>query len=320
MNIYLFSFALFHFYILMLLILIVIVILPKFARIRKKSSIFLAILLIGGVLFFVPIFFLDTYVASLSGPNGRTVWEDGYQELKNVAVQEIKNRESVNVSITPINYYADRYINYKLYNISDKPSPNISAYEPLELKGYFAVDAGYNIKPLQIEGKKCCIQVFKDNSKKNHFLLKWEEKMVSEDIPSQYYSQELILSDNLQYDDIHIVFLEGHRVELRIRSNKEDHSLSYDDPLTACLSRHNKAFCYKNLPHYVNNDDNIAKQNRIRCRVLQNMKEKNNKYYDSWTYQDCLNWQKECLSQNWKWNVSNKRMCEINWRSPEYGE
>ena len=153
MNIYLFSFALFHFYILMLLILIVIVILPKFACIRKKSSIFLAILLIGGVLFFVPIFFLDTYVASLSGPNGRTVWEDGYQELKNVAVQEIKNRESVNVSITPINYYADRYINYKLYNISDKPSPNISAYEPLELKGYFAVDAGYNIKPLQIEGK-----------------------------------------------------------------------------------------------------------------------------------------------------------------------
>jgi len=114
MNIYLFSFALFHVYILMLLILIVIVTLPKFARIRKKSSIFLVILLIGGVLFFVPIFFLDTYAASLSGPNGRTVWEDGYQELKNVAVQEIKNRESVNVSITPINYYADRYINYKL--------------------------------------------------------------------------------------------------------------------------------------------------------------------------------------------------------------
>jgi len=47
---------------------------------------------------------------------------------------------------------------------------------------------------------------------------------------------------------------------------------------------------------------------------------KNNKYYDLWTYQDCLNWQKECLSQNWKWNVSNKKMCEINWRSPEYGE
>lgn len=320
MNIYLFSFALFHVYILMLLILIVIVTLPKFARFRKKSSIFLVILLIGGVLFFVPIFFLDTYAASLSGPNGRTVWEDGYQELKNVAVQEIKNRESVNVSITPINYYADRYINYKLYNISDKPSSNISAYEPLELKGYFAVDAGHNIKPLQIEEKKCCIQVFKGNSKKNHFLLKWEEKMVSEDTPSQYYSQELILSDNLQYGDIHMVFLEGHRAELRIRSNKEDHPLSYDDPLTACLSRHNKAFCYKNLPNYVNNDDNIAKQNRIRCRVLQNMKEKNNKYYDSWTYQDCLNWQKECLSQNWKWNVSNKRMCEINWRSPEYGE
>lgn len=86
-----------------------------------------------------------------------------------------------------------------------------------------------------------------------------------------------------------MVFLEGNRTELRIRRNKEDHSLSYDNPLMVCLSRHNKAFCYKNLPHYVNNDDNIAKQNRIRCRVLQNMKEKNNKYYDLWTYQDCLN-------------------------------
>lgn len=91
------------------------------------------------------------------------------------------------------------------------------------------------------------------------------------------------------------------------------------DPLTACMAKNEKKFCYMYLPHYENVDDQFVEWIRKDCRhVLEGHPEK--VVTVSSSKQECLDWEKKCLAGLEYPEVSNKEMCRINWRSPEYGE
>ena len=119
------------------------------------------------------------------------------------------------------------------------------------------------------------------------------------------------------------------------------------DPLTACMAKNEKKFCYMYLPHYENVDDQFAERRRIACRSVLAGKEPkfliiNKQECLDWekrclagleyqghpekvvsvsaSIQECLDWEKKCLAGLEYPEVSNKEMCRINWRSPEYGE
>ena len=73
------------------------------------------------------------------------------------------------------------------------------------------------------------------------------------------------------------------------------------------------------LPHYENVDDQFVEWIRKDCRhVLEGHPEK--VVTVSSSKQECLDWEKKCLAGLEYPEVSNKEMCRINWRSPEYGE
>ena len=91
------------------------------------------------------------------------------------------------------------------------------------------------------------------------------------------------------------------------------------DPLTACMAKNEKKFCYMYLPHYENVNDQFAEWIRKDCRnILTNHPEKTIGF--SFSKQECLDWERECLTGLTHKEISNKDMCRINWRSPEYGE
>ena len=89
------------------------------------------------------------------------------------------------------------------------------------------------------------------------------------------------------------------------------------DPLTACMAKNEKKFCYMYLPHYENVDDQFAERRRIACRSVLAGKEPKFLIINK---QECLDWERECLTGLTHKEISNKDMCRINWRSPEYGE
>ena len=328
MDIFLFAFALFHFYIPTLFVLIIMMNLPKFARIRKKLGISLATLFVGGLLFFVPVFFFDGLAAGLSGPNGRTVWDYGYRELGNMLKSNpsrpLGRTDGVDVAMDTVNFYADRGIRYALYDISGAPDPSIEADHPLDLAGYHPVGGGI-VRSLYGGGsRECCLNLPK-NSKEGRYMLKWEEVGEGKE---KLYSQELTLPAYDSPDNVFIVFLEGHKAELVVGGGYPGEpgwlGSVKGGTLGACLRAHDRAHCYKNLPHYDNDEDNFAEWNRIRCRKIlaiseETMKKTLNEFPNSWSPEDCFKWQKECTNND-GWNVSDKKMCDINWRSPVFGE
>ena len=178
MDIFLFAFALFHLYIPTLFVLIIMMNLPKFARIRKKLGISLAALFAGGLLFFTPVFFFEGLAAALAGPNGGTVWDEGYRELGNMFKSNPPRpqgrTDGVDVAMDTVNFYADRGIRYALYDISGAPDPSIEADHPLDLAGYHPVGGGI-VRSLYGGGsRECCLNLPK-NSKEGRYMLKWEE-------------------------------------------------------------------------------------------------------------------------------------------------
>ena len=278
MDIFLFAFALFHFYIPTLFVLIIMMNLPKFARIRKKLGISLAALFAGGLLFFTPVFFFEGLAAALAGPNGGTVWDDGYRELGNMfksnPPRPLGRTDGVDVAMDTVNFYADRGIRYALYDISGAPDPSIEADHPLDLAGYHPVGGGI-VRSLYGGGsRECCLNLPK-NSKEGRYMLKWEEVGEGKE---KLYSQELTLPAYDSPDNVFIVFLEGHKAELVVGGGYPGEpgwmGSVKGGTLGACLRAHDRAHCYKNLPHYDNDADNQAESWRIRCREQKNSNEK----------------------------------------------
>ena len=156
-------------------------------------------------------------------------------------------------------------------------------------------------------------------------MLKWEEVGEGKE---KLYSQELTLPAYDSPDNVFIVFLEGHKAELVVGGGYPGEpgwmGSVKGGTLGACLRAHDRAHCYKNLPHYDNDEDNFAEWNRIRCRKIlaiseETMKKTLKEFPNSWSPEDCFKWQKECTNND-GWNVSDKKMCDINWRSPVFGE
>ena len=65
------------------------------------------------------------------------------------------------------------------------------------------------------------------------------------------------------------------------------------DPLTACMAKNEKKFCYMYLPHYENVDDQFAERRRIACRSVLAGKEPKFLIINK---QECLDWEKRCLA------------------------
>lgn len=152
-------------------------------------------------------------------------------------------------------------------------------------------------------------------------MLKWEEVGEGKE---KLYSQELTLPAYDSPDNVFIVFLEGHKAELVVGGGYPGEpgwmGSVKGGTLGACLRAHDRAHCYKNLPHYENSTDNMAEADRIRCRKIQNMKNRDTVEFESWTYNDCLKFEQECKEGRMYSSISNKEMCKIDWRSPIFGE
>ena len=137
------------------------------------------------------------------------------------------------------------------------------------------------------------------------------------------YSQELTLPAYDSPDNVFIVFLEGHKAELVVGGGYPGEpgwmGSVKGGTLGACLRAHDRAHCYKNLPHYDNDEDNFAEWTRHDCRhILSGHPEKAISF--AFTKQECLDWERDCLAGISDKQISNKEMCKIDWRSPIFGE
>ena len=189
------------------------------------------------------------------------------------------------------------------------------------MDGYYPV-GGDNLTALAGGGINCCANLPVKWRPDLKYTVLWQEGSGAIDDETTYrYTAQL--PEYTKPEDITVAFYPNHQVEFVLGSAMAGETgwkgREKADPLTACMAKNEKKFCYMYLPHYENVDDQFAEWIRKDCRnILTNHPEKTIGF--SFSKQECLDWERECLTGLTHKEISNKDMCRINWRSPEYGE
>ncbi|MDO1510110.1 MULTISPECIES: DUF3304 domain-containing protein [unclassified Neisseria] len=282
-------------------------------------------------------------------------------------VEEEKRQAGVDVAIRSVNYNADRGVLFSLYDTSAAANGAIQAQplNPLSLEGYYPV-GGDNLLALSGGGINCCARLPEQWRPGLKYTVLWKAESGQINDPKVYrYMAELPRYE--RPEDLTVAFYPEHRAEFVIGSAMPGEAgwrgKEPSDPLTACMAKHEKKFCYMYLPHYENLADRQAESWRVQCReklalkkaeinteekkqefilFLQNQIqqakiEKNSKWLREMEFEIkrenrpnrigksyCELWLMDCREDYDRIDsydpVSNKKMCDINWRSPEFGE
>lgn len=224
------------------------------------------------------------------------------------------------VAVRSVNYNADRGIVFTLYDTSGKPDPQLKkqANNPQSIDGYYPV-GGDTLTALTGGGINCCANLPEKWRPGLKYTVVWQEGSASvEDDTVRRHTAELPKYDKAA--DVTVAFYPNHEAEFVVGSVMAGEAgwkgREKADPLAACMAKHEKKYCYMYLPHYENAYDQSAERRRISCRSVFNGKEPDHLII---TKEECIAWEKRCLAGN-GWDVSDKQMCKINWRSPEFGE
>ncbi|OSI15032.1 DUF3304 domain-containing protein [Neisseria dumasiana] len=234
---------------------------------------------------------------------------------------QAEDKNQVAVAVRSINYNADRGVTFSLYDVSGQPDPKYKADPHIELRldGYYPVGGG-NLMALDGGGNECCANLPKQWRPGLKYTVLWQAG--SADLPDKtVYRHTAELPRYEQPEDLTVVFYPQHKAEFVVGSSYPGEAgwkgRERKEPLEACMSKNDKRFCYMYLPHYDNVDDQFAEWHRIECRAV--IQKNYEPKYVEVTKEGCIQWQKECLAGD-GWHVSDKKMCRIDWRSPEWGE
>ena len=230
----------------------------------------------------------------------------------------------VPVSVRSVNYNADRGVTFSLYDVSGKDDPQIkeNPNNPIDMDGYYPV-GGDNLTALAGGGINCCVNLPVKWRPGLKYTVLWQEGVGGRLTKRQHTVIRRSCLNIRNPKTLRWAFYPNYQVEFVLGSAMAGEAgwkgREKADPLTACMAKNEKKFCYMYLPHYENVDDQFAEWIRKDCRhVLEGHPEK--VVTVSASKQECLDWEKKCLADLEYPEVSNKEMCRINWRSPEYGE
>lgn len=234
---------------------------------------------------------------------------------------EPKPSGSVPVSVRSVNYNADRGVTFSLYDVGGKADPQIkeNPNNPIDMDGYYPV-GGDNLTALAGGGINCCANLPVKWRPDLKYTVLWQEGsgVIDDETTYRYTAQ---LPEYTKPEDITVAFYPNHQVEFVLGSAMAGEAgwkgREKADPLTACMAKNEKKFCYMYLSHYENVDDQFAERRRIACRSVLAGKEPKFLIINK---QECLDWEKRCLAGLEYQEISDKEMCRINWRSTEYGE